>query len=73
MGARQQPGLERLLAARQGAFEVERADHAILGDAERQIDHRHRQLDDLAERAVRWRAFPAFLAPGAGRRAGSHA
>ena len=42
VGSRQQARLERLLAARQRAFQIERADHAVLGRAERQIDHRHR-------------------------------
>ena len=37
--ARQQPRFERLLAARQRTLQVERADHAILGRTERQIDH----------------------------------
>ena len=40
----QQSRLERLLAARQRPFQIERADDAILGRAERQIDHRHRHL-----------------------------
>jgi len=45
MGARQQSRLECLLAARQRAFQIERADNAIFGGAERQIDHRHRNLN----------------------------
>ena len=40
--ARQQPGLEGLDALRQRALEVERADDAVLGGAQRQVDHRHR-------------------------------
>ena len=39
---RQQPRLERLDPGAERAFEVERADNAILGRAERQIDERHR-------------------------------
>ena len=44
IGARQQPGLERLDALRQRAFQIERADDAVLGRAERQVDDRHRRL-----------------------------
>ena len=39
VGLREQARLERFLAARQRAFEIERADHAVLGRAERQVDH----------------------------------
>jgi hypothetical protein len=38
MRAGQQPGLEGLLAMRQRALEIERADDAILRRAERQVD-----------------------------------
>ena len=44
MRAGQQSRLECLFAARQRAFQVERADDAIFRGAERQIDHRHRHL-----------------------------
>ena len=36
--AREEPGFVRLLAAGERAFEVEGADHAILGGAEREVD-----------------------------------
>ena len=68
VGAGQQSGLERLLAARQRPLEVERADHPILRGAERQIDHRHRRRPGL-ERALRL-PLAALLAPG-GLSAGS--
>jgi len=38
----QQAGLEGLHACAQRTFEVECADHAVFGGAERQVDHRHR-------------------------------
>ena len=44
MGARQQAGLEALDALRQRLLQVERTDDAVLGGAERQVDHRHRRL-----------------------------
>ena len=43
MGAGQQAGLERLDPVGQRPLQVERADHAVLGGAERQVDHRHRR------------------------------
>jgi hypothetical protein len=39
---RQQPGLEVLLAVGERALEVEGAEHAVLGHAQWQVDHRHR-------------------------------
>ena len=53
VGAGQQAGLERLLALGQRPLQVERADHAVLGGAERQVDHRHRHLLGLQRLAVR--------------------
>ena len=44
MGASQQTRLEGLFPARQCPFQIERADHAILGRAKRQIDDGHRDL-----------------------------
>ena len=44
MRAGQQSRLECLLAARQRPFQIERADNAVLGRAERQVDDRHRHL-----------------------------
>ena len=48
--ARQQPRLEGANALRERTFEVERADHAVLGGAQRQFDHRHRHA--MAARAA---------------------
>jgi hypothetical protein len=45
IGPRQQARLERLFALGQGAFDIQRADDAVLGRAERQVDHRGRFLD----------------------------
>ena len=53
VGAGQQPGLERLLTLGQRPLEVERADDAVLGGAQRQIDHRHRRRDALDRRTAR--------------------
>ena len=44
MARAKQPRLERLDALGQRLFEVERADDAILGGAERQVDDGHRHL-----------------------------
>ena len=44
MRPRQQSRLECLFAARQCPFQIERADDAVLGRAERQVDDRHRHL-----------------------------
>ena len=55
IGAGQQAGLERLDASRQRPLEIERADHAVLGGAERQVDHRHRHQLGL-QRPMRLRA-----------------
>ena len=67
VGARQQAGLERLHALRQRAFEVERADDAVLGRAERQVDHRHRHQAALRRAAgLQRRARLAGARPGAG-------
>ena len=57
VGPRQQARLERFLAARQRALQIERADHAVLRRAKRQIDHRHGhelrlELGFLAARAA---------------------
>ena len=43
----QQSRLERLLPVRQCPFQIKRANDAILGGTERQIDHRHRYLSGL--------------------------
>ena len=59
VGAGQQARLERLLAADQRALQVERADHAVLGGAERQVHDRNRRGPPL--RRVIARA--ALLAP----------
>ena len=45
-GARQQAGLEALDALRQRAFEIERADDAIVRRAQRQVDDRCRGQAD---------------------------
>jgi hypothetical protein len=37
----QQAGGERLHALRQGFFQIQRADHAVFGRAQRQVDHGH--------------------------------
>ena len=56
MGARQQAGLEGLVALRQRALEIERADDAVFGGAERQVDHRHRSQARSSASAVAPRA-----------------
>ena len=66
IGAGQQAGLERLLAVRQRALEVERADDAVLGGAQRQVDHRHRR--DAAAARGRCRRARQSVAQRAGRR-----
>ena len=65
MRAREQAGLERLHALRERALEVERADDAVLGGAERQVDHRHRRHATLERRLRVTRA--ALVAPRAFR------
>ena len=67
--ARQQSGLERLLAIAQRFLDIERADHAILSGAEWQVDDRHTLLchRQLAARDVE-STFPAFVAARAIRR-----
>ena len=52
VGQRKQPRLERFFTARKRPFEIERADDAILGRAEREFDHRDR-LRCAFERAAR--------------------
>lgn len=52
MRAGEQPRLERLLATPQCAFEIERAEHPVLGRAQRQVDKRHRHLGGLARAAL---------------------
>jgi hypothetical protein len=47
VGAGQQAGLEALLAAGQRALQVQRADDAVFGGAQRQVHHRHAALADL--------------------------
>ena len=66
MGAGQQAGLEGLLAGDQRLFQIERAGDAILGRAERQVDHRHRDLPRLEPARPR-----ACSAQRAQKRAGS--
>ena len=44
VGLRQQAGRKFLHALRQGFFQIERADHAVFGCAQRQIHHRDRAL-----------------------------
>ncbi len=56
MRARQQTGLERLDAGRQRALEIERADDAVLGRTQRQIDEGDRDLRP-------GRAWSAILIP----------
>jgi len=67
VGAGQQPGLEGLDALGQCALEVERADHAVLGRSERQVDdrHRHQPRPGPARGAQR-----VALLAGTGRRSG---
>ena len=67
MRAGQQAGLERLDAVGERTFEVQRTDHAVLGGAERQVDHRHRHLAGLRRRVVAGRARPTLLAAAFGR------
>ena len=43
IGAGKQPGLEGAHPRGQRALEIERADDAVLGRPERQVDHRHRR------------------------------
>ena len=45
VGAREQSGLEHLLAVGKSALQIQGSDDAVLGRAERQIDHRHRRPD----------------------------
>ena len=59
--AREQSGLERLHALRQRALEVERADDAVFGGPEREVDHRDRHVVRL-----RLRAGPEAGAVGTG-------
>ena len=70
IGARQQAGLERLLAPGQRPLEVEGADDPVLGRAQRQVDHRHRHLGGLHRTAPRRRGQSACTARGSP--AGSH-
>ena len=44
VGLRQQAGGKFLHALRQGFFQIERADHAVFGCAQRQVNHGHRAL-----------------------------
>ena len=50
------PGSKALTPCDQRAFEIERADHAVFGGAERQVDHRHRH-------AMALRACPGACGP----------
>ena len=48
IGPRQQPRLERLFATRQGPFNIQRPNHAVLSRPQRQVNHRGRALDHFA-------------------------
>ena len=61
--ARQQPGFEPFLPSGQGAFEIEGADHPILGGAQRQVDHGRADEFGLGPGAVR-RLAMNWAAPG---------
>ncbi len=68
MRAREQARLERLHAVRERAFEIERADDAVLGRAERQVDHGHgrRLAPERDPRASRARHSAHSAAPACG-------
>jgi hypothetical protein len=63
VGGGEQPGLVRRHAGRQRPLEVERADEAVLGGADRQLDEPRGRLDGAP-----WRLASGSRGRGAGRR-----